>query len=68
MSNVPDLTPQQVVIRYKSVEQLRWIQRQSMRINQVTPISGSSTINDQQASVRDALNLKKPSKRIAAAY
>ena len=49
-----DLTPE------KALAQLRRIQRHSVSINQAQPISGVSTINDQQASVLAALNLKKP--------
>ena len=44
----------------KALAQLRRIQRHSVSINQAQPISGVSTINDQQASVLAALNLKKP--------
>ena len=44
----------------KALAQLRRIQRHSVSINQAVPISGVSTINDQQASVLAALNLKKP--------
>ena len=49
-----DLTPE------KALAQLRRIQRHSVSINQAAPISGVSTINDHQASVLAALNLKKP--------
>ena len=49
-----DLSPE------KALAQLRRIQRHRVSINQAAPISGISTINNQQAGVLAALNLKKP--------
>jgi hypothetical protein len=43
-----------------ALAQLRRIQRQSVCINQGVPISGISTINRDQASMLDALNVKNP--------
>jgi transposase len=43
-----------------ALAQLRRIQRQSVCINQGVPISGISTINRDQASMLDALNIKNP--------
>ena len=49
-----DLTPE------KALAQLRRIQRHRVSINQAPPISGVSTINELQAGVLAALNLKIP--------
>ena len=43
-----------------ALAQLRRIQRQSVCINQVAPISGASNINREQADLFAAMNLKKP--------
>jgi transposase len=44
----------------KALAQLRKIQHHSVRINNTTPVSGISTIQETQAKVYEALNLKKP--------
>jgi transposase len=49
-----DLSPE------RALEKLRRIQRHSVSINAGAPMSGISTINNQQANVLTALNLKKP--------
>jgi transposase len=49
-----DLTPE------KALAQLRRIQSHRVRINAAEPLCGLSTLNDQQASVYVALNVKKP--------
>ena len=43
-----------------ALAKLRRIQRQSVSINAGAPITGVSTINQEQAGVFDALKLKKP--------
>jgi hypothetical protein len=49
-----DLSPE------AALAQLRRIQRHRVRINDGTPMSGISSINDQQADVFAALKLRKP--------
>jgi len=49
-----DLSPQ------RALAELRKIQRHRVRINKAEPISGISTINDSQADVLQALNIRKP--------
>ena len=49
-----DLSPE------RALEKLRRIQRHSVSINAGAPMSGISTINNQQANVLTARNLKKP--------
>jgi IS4 transposase len=44
----------------KALAQLRRIQRHQVRINQAAPITGISTINDDQARVLETLKIKKP--------
>jgi hypothetical protein len=44
----------------KALAQLRRIQRHRIRINNAEPISGVSSINEQQAQVLVALNVSKP--------
>ena len=44
----------------RALEKLRRIQRHSVSINAGAPMSGISTINNHQATVLTALNLKKP--------
>jgi transposase len=44
----------------QALAQLRRIQRHSVSINRAAPVTGVSTVNDQQASVLAALNAKKP--------
>ena len=44
----------------KALAQLRRIQRHQVRINQAAPITGISTINDDQAKVLETLKIKKP--------
>ena len=44
----------------RALEQLSRIQRHSISINRTMPISGISTINDQQATLLAALNIKRP--------
>lgn len=43
-----------------ALAQLRRVQRQSVSINQGVPISGTSTINRDQASMLPALNVRNP--------
>lgn len=50
-----DLSPE------RALDKLRKIQRHSVSINASAPISGISSINDQQTAVFAALKLKKPS-------
>ena len=49
-----DLSPE------KALAELRKIQRHKVRINKAEPISGISTINENQAKVLQTLNIKKP--------
>ena len=49
-----ELTPE------KALAQLRRIQSHQVSINAAAPLSGISTINNQQASVYAALNVKRP--------
>ena len=49
-----DLSPE------RALAELRKIQRHRVRINKAEPISGISTINDSQADVLQALNIRKP--------
>lgn len=49
-----DLTPE------KALAQLRRIQSHRVSINAAAPLSGISIVNDQQASVYAALNVKRP--------
>ncbi|NBT68786.1 MAG: IS1634 family transposase, partial [Betaproteobacteria bacterium] len=49
-----DLSPE------RALAELRKIQRHRVRINKAEPISGISTINDSQADVMQALNIRKP--------
>ena len=49
-----DLSPE------KALAQLRRIQRHQVRINQAAPITGISTINDDQTKVLETLKIKKP--------
>jgi len=44
----------------QALAQLRRIQRHSVSINRTAPVAGVSTINQKQASVLAALNVKKP--------
>jgi transposase len=44
----------------QALAQLRRIQRHSVSINRAAPITGVSTINNQQANTLAALNVKKP--------
>ena len=44
----------------RALAELRKIQRHRVRINKAEPISGISTINDSQADVMQALNIRKP--------
>ena len=50
-----DLSPE------KALAQLKRIQRHQVRINQAAPITGISTISNDQAKVLETLNIKKPS-------
>jgi transposase len=50
-----DLSPDQ------ALAQLRRIQHHSVNINRAVPMTGVSTINNQQANTLAALNVKKPS-------
>ena len=43
-----------------ALDRLRRIQRHSVSINSAAPVSGVSTINEEQAGVYTALKLKKP--------
>ena len=45
----------------QALAQLRRIQHHSVSINRAAPLSGVSTVNNQQANVLAALNVKKPS-------
>jgi transposase len=45
----------------QALAQLRRIQRHSVSINRAAPLTGVSTINNQQANTLAALNIKKPS-------
>jgi transposase len=49
-----DLSPE------RALAELRKIQSHRVRINKAEPISGISTINDSQADVLQALNIRKP--------
>ena len=49
-----DLSPE------RALEQLRRIQRHTVRINQAEPLTGISTINQAQAEVLETLNIRKP--------
>ena len=53
-----DLSPE------KALAQLRRIQRHQVRINQAAPITGISTINDDQARVLKTLKIKKPTQNV----
>ena len=44
----------------KALAQLRRIQHHRVRINNEAPVSGISTVQETQAHVYKALNLKKP--------
>jgi len=44
----------------QALAQLRRIQRHSVSINRTAPVAGVSIINQKQASVLAALNVKKP--------
>jgi transposase len=44
----------------RALEKLRRIQRHSVRIDNAPPMSGISTLGDEQTSVLAALNLRKP--------
>jgi transposase len=44
----------------QALAQLRRIQRHSVSINRAAPVTGVSTINNQQANTLAALNVKKP--------
>ena len=44
----------------RALAQLRRIQRHKVRINQGEPVTGISTINDEQAKVLASLNIRKP--------
>ena len=44
----------------KALAQLRRIQHHSVLINNEAPVSGISTVQETQAQVYEALNLKKP--------
>ena len=44
----------------RALEQLRRIQHHSIRLNGTTPVTGVSSINDQQSEVLNALRVKKP--------
>ena len=48
----------------KALAQLRRIQRHQVRINQAAPITGISTINDDQAKVLETLKIKKPTQNV----
>ncbi len=53
-----DLSPE------KALAQLRRIQRHQVRINQAAPITGISTINDDQTKVLETLKIKKPTQNL----
>ena len=53
-----DLSPE------KALAQLRRIQHHQVRINQAAPITGISTINDDQAKVLETLKIKKPTQNV----
>ena len=44
----------------RALEQLRRIQHHRIRLNGTTPVTGVSSINDQQSEVLNALRVKKP--------
>jgi transposase len=44
----------------RALEQLRRIQHHRIRLNGATPVTGVSSINDQQSEVLNALRVKKP--------
>jgi transposase len=44
----------------RALEQLRRIQHHRIRLNGATPMTGVSSINDQQSEVLNALGVKKP--------
>ena len=45
----------------RALDVLRRIQRHSIKLNNVAPVSGLSSITEEQAKVYQALNIKKPS-------
>ena len=45
----------------RALEVLRRIQHHSIKLNNVAPVSGLSSITEEQAKVYQALNIKKPS-------
>jgi hypothetical protein len=44
----------------RALEQLRRIQHHRIRLNGAEPVTGVSSINDQQSEVLNALRVKKP--------